>query len=179
MPIPAGLCDESAEPCCLSLSDIANHLLLSVFDALKACCETGCEGLSVYVAMGPGDDGIKDALTVNPTLVTASAGTRPGAPGLYRASFDVRLRESGWPTAYVDGTVIQLPEPALQAAASRYILGRGEAMHRKLASMASSRGLTPPGVRCANGSIGPLTPITPQGGVVGWLVTVTVDLPWG
>ena len=94
-----------------------------VFDALKACCETGCAGLSVYVAMGPGDDGIKDALTVNPTLVTASAGTRPGAPGLYRASFDVRLRESGWPTAYVDGTVIQLPEPALQAARRQHTTG--------------------------------------------------------
>ena len=162
----------------MSLSDIANHLLAETFNALLECDESGCEGIVSYVTMGNGDDGISDALTVSFLSTTASPNTRSGQFGLYRAAFDVRLRESGWPTVVVEGQEVVLPDPALQASASRYMLSRGEAIHRRLAHLTTTRGLVPAGVRCSNGSVGSLVPLSPQGGVVGWSTQVTIDLPW-
>jgi len=176
--IPAAPCDNTPEPCCVSLSDIANHLLSETFDALAECGVDACEGIVAYVTMGNGDDGISDALTVAFLSTTASPNTRAGQLSLYRATFDVRLRESGWPTAVVEGKAIVLPDPAVQAAAARYMLGRGEAIHRRLAHLSTSRGLVPAGVRCSNGSVGSLSPLAPQGGVAGWTTQVTIDLPW-
>lgn len=176
--IPSAPCGLTPEPCCVSLSDIANHLLSETFDALGQCGEDACEGILAYVTMGNGDDGVVDSLTVAFISTTASANTRAGQLGLYRATFDVRLRESGWPTAVVEGKQIALPDPAVQAVAARYMLSRGEAIHRRLASLSTSRGLVPAGVRCSNGSVGALSPLAPQGGVVGWTMQVTIDLPW-
>lgn len=177
--IPAAPCDDMPEPCCVSLSDIASHLLSETFNALSECDGAeDCGGIIAYVTMGNGDDGIVDSLTVAFISTTASANTRPGQMGLYRATFDVRLRESGWPTAVVEGKQIVLPDPVVQAAAARYMLSRGEAIHRRLASLSTSRGLVPAGVRCSNGSVGTLSPLAPLGGVVGWTMQVTIDLPW-
>lgn len=179
MAIPALDCEDLPEPCCDSLYSIAAHLLAEGLAALGDCCPAGCEELAGYVTMGVGDDGITDALTVTVTSIASSAGTVPGSMGLYRATFDVRLRESGWPTAYSDGSGIVLPSPSFQLAAARYMFSRGETLHRRLAYLASSRTLTPSGVRCSNGSVGILTPLFPAGGVVGWTTPVTIDLPWG
>jgi len=179
MAIPSAPCGLGSDQCCTSLSDIASHLLSETFDALTECHISDCgEQVLAYVTMGLGDDGVSDSLTVSVGSVNPSAGTRPGLPGLYRAAFDVRLQESGWPTAYVDGDVVVLPDPVLQASASAYMLSRGEALHRRLAALAANRGLVPAGVRCSNGSVGALTTIRPQGGVVGWTCQVVVDLPW-
>lgn len=178
MPIPSTPCD-SPEVCCTDLADIAYHLLTETFDALSDCQEPGCDSaIASYITMGLGDDGIVDSLTVAMFSAAGSPSNRPGTFGLYRAEFDVRLRESGWPTAAVEGGVITLPDPAVQASAARYMLSRGEAMHRKLAALASRRQLAPASVRCTNGTVGRLTPLTPQGGVVGWAISVSLDLPW-
>lgn len=167
------------ELCCTDLADIAAHLLSEVYDALLECRTPECnEEVVAYVTMGNGDDGIVDSLTVAVLSASPSGANRPGTFGLHRAEFDVRLRESGWPTASVEGSVITMPDPAVQASAARYMLSRGEAMHRKLAAMTTSRGLVPAGIRCSNGTLGRLTPLNPQGGVAGWSISVTVDLPW-
>ena len=178
MAIPSSPCEGSAQAC-TSLYDIADHLLTEVFDALLATAEASCCGeIAAYVTVGQGDDGAQDALTVSITSITSSPNTRPGGLGLYRASFDVRLRESGWPTVEVAGEEILLPEPTRQATAAAYLLSRGEAIHRRLSALMTSRGLVPEGVRCSNASIGTLSPLYPQGGVAGWAIPVVVDLPW-
>jgi hypothetical protein len=166
------------DPCCTDLYSIAAHLLAAVYDALKACCTEGCDELAAYVTLGNGDDGVKDALTVQFTTVAASPNTRAGGFGLYRATFQVILRESGWPTARVEDDSIILPQPSEQAAAAQYIYARGEAIHRKLTYMQASRTLVPTGTVCVAATVGTMNPLNPLGGVVGWSVPVTTDLPW-
>ena len=158
------------------LYDIATHLLTNVFDALTECYPSECEPLAAYVTLGNGDDGIKDSLTVSIASVVGSNNTRPGGLGLWRSTFNVILRESGWPTARVDGETIVLPSPSEQAAAARPVFAMGEAMHRRLAYMMTHRGLVPGA--CSSATLGLLTPLNPQGGVVGWSVPVVADLPW-
>lgn len=176
--IPSSPCEDS-DPCCDSLHNIALHLLSEVYEAVLACYPTGCcEPLAAYVTLGRGDDGLTDALTVSAGTVSPSLGTQPGSLGLWRATFTVMLRESGWPTARVEGDAIVLPSAAEQSVASRHVFSMGEAIHRRLAYLSSVRGLVPSGVRCSNASIGPMVPVAPQGGVTGWQVDVIVDLPW-
>jgi hypothetical protein len=163
----------------VSLHDIAAHLLSETYQAIMQCYPSSCcEPIAAYVSAGDGDDGVKDALTVAVTGVAPSPNTVPGQFGLYKAGFNVRLRESGWPTARQEGDVLVLPTPAEQSAAARHVFAMGEAMHRRLAFLNANRSMTPPGTRCSNATLGPLTPLRPQGGVIGWLVQVTVDLPW-
>jgi hypothetical protein len=164
----------------VSLHDIAAHLLAEVYDAVSGCYPGPdcCEPLAAYVTLGNGDDGITDSLTVSFGSIASSPNTRPGGLSLWKATFNVRLSESGWPTARVEGEAITLPTPSEQATAARHVLSMGEAIHRRLSMLQSQRGLTPPGVRCSNASVGVMTPVPPQGGVVGWLVPVVIDLPW-
>lgn len=170
---------QAVDACCVTLYDIANHLLAEVFDAVTQCYPTDCcETLAAYVTMGSGDDGITDALTVGVTSVQSSAHTLPGGLGLWRAEFAVILRESGWPTAYSDGDTIVLPSPTEQARASQHVFAMGESIHRRLAFLMGQRALVPRGTRCSNGTVGTMNPLYPQGGVVGWQVPVIIDLPW-
>jgi hypothetical protein len=177
--IPSSPCDTS-EQCCVSLHDIAAHLLAEVYDAVSGCYPGPdcCEPLAAYVTLGSGDDGIIDSLTVAIGGISPSGETRPGGLGLWRATFNVRLSESGWPTGRTEGGAITMPQPTEQATAVRHVLSMGEAIHRRLSTLQTRRGLTPPGVRCSNASIGTMQPILPLGGVVGWLCPVTIDLPW-
>lgn len=176
--IPTTPCADT-EPCCVSMYDIALHLLTETFDAVSACYPGTCvEPLRAYVTLGDGDDGIVDSLTVSAGTTVASPNTIPGSFGLWRATFNVRLRESGWPTARVEGDAIMLPPPEEQAIAAKHVFSMGEAIHRRLSYLMSNRRLVPDGVRCSNATLGAMLPLNPQGGVVGWVVPVIVDLPW-
>lgn len=177
--IPQALCDQP-DACCVSLYDIAAHLLAETYDAVLNCYPTveDCPPLAAYVTMGTGDDGITDAVTVAMMTIAGSPNTRAGGLGLWRSTFIVMLRESGWPTVRVNGDEILMPAPDLQVRAAQHVFSMGEAIHRRLAALQTSRGLTPAGVPCAMASIGVMSPLNPQGGVVGWQIPVTVDLPW-
>lgn len=177
--IPSSTCAADT-PCCLELHSIANHLLVETYDAVMACYPgvECCPPLSAYVTLGEGDDGIVDSLTVSIRSIASSVNTRPGQLGLWRATFAIRLSESGWPTARREGTAILMPEPEAQAVAIRHVLSMGEAIHKRLSNLQTRRGLVPDGIRCSNASLGGMTPVGPRGGVAGWLVPVTVDLPW-
>lgn len=180
MPIPSAPCGEDVEPCCVSLSDIANHLLAAVFDALAECEQPDCNApVLAYVTIGGGTDGALDALTVSPLGVSAVGDQKPSLPSLMRAEFDVRLRESGWPIAVAEGDAIVFPDPQAQAVAARYVLSRGEAMHRRLVYLLNHRKIVPTGMSYGSSTVGRLTPLAPLGGVVGWSISVTIDIPWG
>jgi hypothetical protein len=176
--IPTSPC-ATAEPCCDALYDTATHLLTETYDALMVCYpQDCCSPLVAYVTMGNGNDGVVDSLTVTFGQIASSPNTRPGNFGLYRATFFVRLAESGWPVARVDGETIIAPPPAEQAQAARHVYAMGEAMHRKLTYLQGVRRLVPDGVRCSNASVGIMQPVGPSGGVAGWSVPVVVDMPW-
>lgn len=174
--IPAAPCD-LPDPCCTDLYDIAAHLLAHAFDALQACCSEGCGELAAYVTLGNGDDAIQDALTVQYTTMSTSPNS-VASISLYRAQYNVILRESGWPTARAEGETIVMPQPGEQASAARYMYARGEALHRRLAYLQSTKRLTPTSTTCVAATVGTMTPLNPLGGVAGWLVPVVVDLPW-
>jgi hypothetical protein len=167
------------EPCCLSLSDIATHLLTEMYDAITECYPSTCaQPLAAYITFGNGDDGIVDSLVVAAGQVTSTSEARAGQMNLWRATFTIRLSESGWPTARIEGEEIVLPTPQEQQIAARHVFSMGEAMHRRLSHLMFHRALVPSTVRCSNATVGTMVPVPPSGGVVGWQVPVTVDLPW-
>ena len=183
MPLQSDACTPIAEQRCSVLWQIADYLLCKTYEAVGSCFAGACcDGqISAYVTTGQGDDGIVDQLTVSllqidPSVLTASIG-----PGLYRATFLVRLHESGWPTARVDGDTVIPPAPEEQARAIQQLMAHGEAMHRRLTHLRASGQILPPGMNPPrlNSAIGQLAPVFPQGGVAGWTILVTIDLPWG
>lgn len=180
-------CAISEAACCGDLYTIAAHLLENVHEALLDCYQgVPCplDDLNAYVTLGGGDDSITDALTVAFASAAASQGSVRGGMmvplTLQRATFTVRLRESGWPRATVEQGVIVPPSPSLQNALARHAYAHGEKMYRTLLWMQSNRQLIPSSVRgCSNPSVGPLTPLSPTFGVIGFTVPVTVDVPFG
>jgi len=172
---------------CSTLYDIADHLLVNVFAALQGSYTSSpnpVDTLLAYVTMGRGDDAIADSLSVNIRDVSPSPGTQAGGRtimlGLYRASFEVRLIETGWPMAEVVNGVVYVPDPVRQNALARHAFSHGEVMYRKLIYMVGSRNITPTSVPgCSNASIGSLTPVTPLGGTIGFVVPLVIDVPWG
>jgi hypothetical protein len=143
--------------CCNDLYIIAQHLLSSVWGALRPCYEgvhvEGKHGdgqdqaLFTYVTMSTSDDALIDSLSVVLRGVGSprSEVTQTG-PVQVVASYEVRLLESGWPMVEIDGTVISAPEPALQAEAARQALGHGEKVFRTLMSMNARRQIIPLGI---------------------------------
>ena len=185
--LPSADCTVSDAVCCVSLYDIADHILTGVWTSLLACYEplpvVGYQ-LLAYVTMGDGDDGIVDALQVSVGNVLPSPGSQKTGQLTPVAAFDaifrVRLVESGWPMVHEDNGQIFQPESAQQNALARHSYAHGERMYRKLAAMTAAGDLTPPSVTgCSKGVLSALVPIPPQGGVVGWSTTVTMTLPWG
>ena len=183
--LPTG-CTPSTETCCTDAFAIADHLLTSVFDALNGCITEACGGaLVAYVTLGQGDDAIPNALTVEldgsqptPGSVTNSGMAMPIV--IARTQFTVRLRESGWLMAVAANNGIHPPDPVEQHNAARHAYSHGELMYRQLLSMRANRSLVPTTVHgCLNAVVGPLVPMRPLAGVIGFSATVSVDLPWG
>lgn len=189
MTLPSGdsPCEMTLDACCNVVHDIANHLLTSIHDAILPCYgDAMCNEAPIkYVTFGQGDDGIRDALTVAILSAGPSPITQTGAGGvtiplgLYRCLFEVRLRESGWPMAFIDGNQIVPPDPERQHVATRHAFAHGEMMYRKINSMNYNRTLTPTTVApFSKATIGQLLPLQPLGGVVGFAFQVAIDLPW-
>lgn len=177
-------CDPNSVDCCTVLSDIAAHLLDATHGALLECYRDPCLAPTPYMTMGNGDDAVRDSLTVSFSTAEMTPGSlAAGAPvrlPMVTARFSVRLHESGWPTATITGDTINPPDPAAQNRAAVQSFAHGEKMYRKLLHMQSTRQLVPATVKgCGPGAVGPLTPVPPRGGVVGWVTTVTIPVPWG
>ena len=186
--LPTGGCSPSELTCCTDLFDIANNLLEKVLLALNGCISNGeCpgEGLSAYVTMGSGDDAIPNAVTVEfetsaSTPGSTSGSGRPFPIGISRTTFTVRLKESGWPTVQTHQNTISAPSPADQHAAARHAFAHGELMYRTLLQMRATNTIVPSSVHgCLNTMVGPLLPLRPLGGIIGFTAQVMVDLPWG
>lgn len=175
----ADACDP-VELQCTTLVDYAEHLLCQAMEAIGDCGGS-CDTIKAYLSMGPGDDGIPDSLIVVVGAMTPSSNSGQVGPTLYQVPFEVRLRESGYPTvaAATGGRNIEYPQPAAQHEATRQLLSHGEAIARRLSALKASGCLSPDGYRCTRGIISAITPLAPQGGVAGMAITVTLTLPWG
>ncbi len=92
MPLLADTCTPIADQVCSSLWKISDHLLCKVAEAVDSCFLPGCDtGVISFVTTGQGDDGIKDKLTVSLLQIDPSVLTTAVGPGLYRATWIVRL----------------------------------------------------------------------------------------
>lgn len=187
MPLPSSACDIPTDVCCTSLYDSAYHLLTELYDDLSHCyppdpCGNG--PLLAYVTHGYGDDGIRDALTVAILGVSTTAKSQDGQGrtiplAAMRGDFEVRLRESGWPMVKRENDVITPPDPALQNELAKHSYAHGEKLYRKMRGLIFSRMTTPASEpQFSFSQLGPLIPLTPLGGVVGWTFRIQVDLVW-
>jgi hypothetical protein len=185
MPLPLLDCAESAPPCCSTLHMLATHLLDVVVPGQIECAsEQPCPNkeLVAYVQHGTDfDDPLCDSLVVFLTSITSSPGstsingTTVLAP-VFRASYRVRLRESGWPMVEDDGDTIYVPDPQLVHRQSVHSYAHGERMFRDLANAHAHKRLVPSG--CSVVRIGDFLPLFTSGGCVGWEIEITVDVPW-
>lgn len=176
-------CELDAQ-CCTSLFDVCQYALDQAYGALTTCypdpLNCPLTDWRKYVTMGPGNDAIDDALTV--AFVSAAPktqGSQTLALALYQAKFEVRLRERGWPLVSVDaGGEVHPPDWQQQSNRALQALAHGEKIYRHLIWLNNQRALPPPSFRCSNAQIGVLTPLLPLGGVVGFTVPFTLDMPW-
>lgn len=181
MALPAVDCCDTATLECSDAWAVGDHILHEVHDYLTKVIPQGCcDTLLTYLTMGDGDDGIVDALTVNLSRISPAQDSQRGTWSS-RAYFEVRLRESGWPTIVDNGTEVKMPDPVAQNTLAAHAWSHCEAMYRKLVMMQkrpAGTGFQPEGHRVLASGVDTLRFLKPLGGVVGGVVPVTVDLPW-
>lgn len=183
MPLPEPGC-VPAEACCTNLFDYADHILDQALAAYNECRTEECPAIVAYVTLGRGDDGIVDALTVAFTGVVPKPVQANGTVWVNEATFVLRLRETGWPVVSDEGGVITFPDPVVQNNLARHVYGRLERILRRMVWLArpgfgsvatAERGrMAPDGVPYLKASVSGISPLDPQGGVIGGFMTITI-----
>lgn len=168
--------------CCDMLYEIGSRILDVVMCALADCIPItpcGANELKGYLTVGrevqdPTSDYVAVSLTqANPTPRSMDEnGNRK--INLLRAQYQVRLLETGWPQPQGDFEDIFYPTPEQYMIAARHSYAHGEVMYRAL--LVADR-LNPYCKRDCYTQIGPLTPVEPRGGSVGWETYVITDYP--
>lgn len=180
MALPSVCSDADEVLCCVSWVTIAQNLLDIAGAALAECFpQDDCAGIAQYITMGTANDGVGDALTVDFTGAVRTFDSNK-IIARTRLTFAVRLRESGWPMAQAENGVIVAPDIATQRVATRHALSHAEKLWASI-SVASRNGAVVDGTGipgCPAVTLGLMTPLTPSGGVVGFVLPVTVDLPY-
>lgn len=183
MPLDTNACVDVVDAMCNTIYAYAEHLRCEAMHALDQCFVGGScrDSIRSYLSLGAGDDGIADSLIVVAGQMVLTAGTVSVGPSMWRAPFDIRLRESGYPMAGAadGGRSIAAPDPDAQHRATMLMMSHGEAIHRRMSALKASGSLAPEGYRCSRGLITGSGPLAPQGGVAGWTVSLQIDLAWG
>lgn len=160
---------------------IADNLLEIAHTAVVGCIpETSCDlpVLVGYVAVGTRvRDPLSDYVVVSlsslaPTRRSSDASGRMRLP-IYRATFQIRLLESGWPVPWGDDEII-VPSADEYMQAAKHSYSHAEAMYRALHIALTTNELTGGCTDCF-ASIGALEPVEPSGGSVGWETTVVTE----
>jgi len=162
---------------------IAENILDISLSAVLGCLmDVSCPLPEIvgYITVGTRvQDPVPDYLVVSLVSLSPSPGSSDRNQKMhipiYRAEFQVRLLESGWPVPAGDDEAIEMPSPFEYSSASKYAYSHGEAMYRALHVALTNNDLNP---YCEQGcfkAISQLLPIDPSGGTVGWETTVTTD----
>lgn len=184
MPLPLDDCadDIPTDVCCPTLFGIADRIRCIATDAFYSCVDAAVcteRGFRSIVAMDPHEDFFGDILTVVLTNWGVDATSQEGSKTLpillTVAQYRLELQELGWPVPEVDeqGELISVPPADLVNAVSRHAYSHGEAIGRALMNTAARRefwhrniGLPTDGFSAFQ--VSPMSPISPQGRVVGW-----------
>ena len=90
-----------------------------------------------------------------------------------RETFTVKVSEGGYPTAETDMTEIHEVSAAEIDWASRHALGHAESVYRAVLDHVLTQHF------CGTlKAIGPLRPLGPSGGVIGFAFAITAEIPW-
>lgn len=163
---------------------MAASILDIAYTAVANCSTFDCPTpeLVGYVSMGAQiADPHADFLVVS--LQTVSAAPEAGAGRgnhllpIYRASFQIKLLETGWPTPWGDGETINYPDTVLVNDVTRHSMAHGEAMYRALGNALATNVL--PGDAQAFRRLEPLRPLEPSGGATGWVTNLTIGTEFG
>ena len=171
--------------CCTSLYDVACNILEIAHSAVVGCSTVDCilPDLAGYVSMGRQiEDPVADYLAVTLISVFPSPQSADQAGNMqlpiYRANFQVKLLETGWPMPYGDDEEILVPPPELVHNVARHAYAHGEAMYRALANALARKTLNLDCRDCYQ-RIEPLEPIEPSGGTTGWQTNVVLGTSFG
>jgi hypothetical protein len=135
-----------------------------------------------YVSVGVRiEDPVPDRLVVSLANLGASPQSSDNAGRMnipmWRATYQVQLLESGWPTPQGDMEEIVVPTAEEYASAAMHAYAHGEKMYRALVVALHQNELNPYQNDGTFKRIADLAPMEPSGGTVGWETTVTVDCP--
>lgn len=168
------------DPCCDHFYRIAANILEIAHTAVVQCMiGLDCIGpLEGYVSVGSRiNDPVSDYLVVSLLSVAppqSAANSKMFIP-YYRAAYQVRLLESGWPIFQSDGTDMLPPTGDQYTYASRFSFAHAQVMFKAVNNALMRNELNP---FCDAGcyqQISALLPVEPSGGSVGWQFNVTVD----
>lgn len=174
MVLPLANCDTSTAVCCSGVYDVADVILAEAMAALGECGEPDCPGLAGYVTIGDGD-GVTDGLAVALESVSPAHRAQSTKLSVNRAEYTVRLLESGWPIVQAVGSEIVMPAPEKQHVLSRHVMSHAEVVYRRLRHVVAHRDFG--STRTTWAEIGSLVPLPPKMGVVGFRMTIRVDIP--
>jgi hypothetical protein len=171
---------DTPEPCCDSLYTAADALLTVAYAALVECAgEELCSTVQSFVAAADPHLAMQDYVAVwytEATLSPRSNRTDQLKTLLVQqpeVTFTVKVSESGYPTGEQVGTEIGEPSADELDWAGKHALGHAESVYR--AVLDSVRGSHVCGTLKA---IGPLRPIGPSGGVIGFAFAITTEIAW-
>lgn len=182
MPLPQPTCENPGDPCCHTFFAVADHIVTLLALGQAECRNQGGCGsgeLFAYVSTGfDVDDPLCDTLIVWLVNIDPKFGPAGVArsPSQMRATYRIRLRDSGYPIAQDDGITIYAPDPMEIHQVSAFAYSHGEKLLRDLINASASGALVPAG--CTNPNISNFRALDTSGGCVGWQVDVTLDVPW-
>lgn len=168
------------EPCCDSLYTAAQQLLTIAQGALEECAgEDLCRELYGFVGAAEPHLAMQDYVAVWYTETTiAPPGNRSDALKALMVqqpsvTFTVKVSEGGWPTGEAVGTEIYEASAAEIDWASKHALGHAESVYRQTVDSVRTEHV------CGTlKAVGPLRPLGPSGGVIGFSFALTMEIPW-
>ena len=171
---------DTPAPCCESLYTAAQAILTVAQGALEECAgEELCRELYGFVGAAEPHLAMQNYVAVWYTETTLEPqGNRSGALKTLMVqqptvTFTVKVSEGGYPTGEQVGTQIAEPSAAALDWAGKHALGHAEAVYRQTVDSLRTDHI------CGTlKAIGPLRPLGPSGGVIGFAFSVALEIPW-
>lgn len=170
---------------CGTLFDIGEAILVAALAGLEPYApaqDSPCyPGIGTYVSIDAPPADHCDLLAVylssyGPTATSLNLATRSAGQGIaptMEAHWGVELWEAAYPNVSTEGERFVLPDPDVLHTVNAYVYRHGLAMYSSVLNGYFAGTLLN---ACTKVLFGPLAPIAPQGGCVGWTFTVTTGV---
>lgn len=176
MPLPRSDCDISGDVCCTSIYDAISAVVGVAHAGVVACLgEALCDSVTGYVSIAQPNNPTGDYVAGWMVSMDARAGANAAQQGMMLVvptlTIGIRLMETGYPMVN-EGGGGTVPSFNQLNAISLHAYSHAEMMYRRVLNALVTRQIS----CCGFQAIGPLVPVEPSGGLVGYQFTVTVTL---